>query len=61
MSFLNKSNVFFLAIKLGMKSLLAHWSLELTRNKTAELYLATRDAGDSNYYLSVMIPALLGK
>ena len=48
------------AIKMGVRDLLHDLIIELNKNKTAELYLASRDAGDTNYILSVTIPALLG-
>ena len=48
------------AIKIGVRDLLHDLIIELNKNKTAELYLASRDAGDTNYILSVTIPALLG-
>ena len=48
------------AIKIGVRDLLHDLIIELNKNKTAELYLASRDAGDTDYILSVTIPALLG-
>ena len=48
------------AIKMGLRELVHDLIIELNKNKTAELYLASRDAGDTNYILSVTIPALLG-
>ena len=45
---------------MGVRDLLHDLIIELNKNKTAEMYLASRDAGDTNYILSVTIPALLG-
>ena len=51
----------FPAIKLGLKDLLKAVNKQLTKNKTAELYLINRDGGDTNLLLEVTIPVLLCK
>ena len=51
----------FPAIKKGVRDLIVLYGRALTKNKTEERYLKDRDAGDTDYTLTVLIPAILCK